>query len=1042
LWFLAQLQPGSTAYHISGGLRIDGRLDLRAVGSAFQALTERHAQLRTRFATIDGKPMQIAQTGVHAPLTRIAVDAAQMGQAPELVNAPFDIEAGPSWRAVLCSCGTDKHALWLSLHHILADGWSVGRLLAEFAELYAAALQGSEPNLPNLAIEYADYAVWQRQWLAAGEADRQLNYWRRQLGGEQPTLALPFDRPRPERLSGAGASHRSVMPTAVGAAVKRLALANDTTPFVVLLTAFSALLYRYSGQSDVRIGVPVANRQRLETEAVIGFFVNTLVIKAECRGDWNFSQSLQRLKQTVLQAQEHPDLPFEHLVEALQPQRALNRNPLFQVMFNHQKRDFQALQTLPGLAIHRIELDGAGAQFDLSLATEEDPDGNFSARWVYAADLFAAETIARLAGHFLNLLGGWTQTPDSPLAALALLSPAELARQSACNATETAYPAGFVPQWLSQAAARQPWAPALALGEAELSYAELEARSNRLAHWLIARGVGPETPVGIGALRSFELVLGILAVVKAGGAYVPLDPDYPDQRLAYMMLDSGVGMLLSHGAVLDRFSALCPGACAVYDLDSLDLSGQAETAPAVALHPAHPAYIIYTSGSTGRPKGAANSHAALANRLHWMQQAYAIGPGDTVLQKTPFSFDVSVWEFFWPLMTGARLALAQPGAHRDPPALTTALHAYQVSTVHFVPSMLAEFVNQSQLPHLPALKRIVCSGEALPAELQQRVFERLPGVDLVNLYGPTEAAIDVTHWTCRAEPGPVPIGRPIANLQIQILDSDLNPLPAGVAGELYIGGLGLARGYYRKAGLTAERFLPDPFGSGGRLYRSGDLARRRADGAIDYLGRIDQQIKLRGLRIELGEIETALLQQTGVAEAAVLLQDAAGGPRLVAYIAATEQAGGDAELRLALSRQLPDYMLPAALIRLDSLPKTANGKLDRKALPQAHWQGQVYRAPQSDTERRLAAIWQELLDVEPVGLDDNFFALGGHSLLATRLVARIRAELGTDLPLLAVFETQSLRDLAALLGTAAGSAELGEQALAEMGDWLDDLELS
>ncbi|WP_367154755.1 amino acid adenylation domain-containing protein [Methylomonas sp. HYX-M1] len=555
-------------------------------------------------------------------------------------------------------------------------------------------------------------------------------------------------------------------------------------------------------------------------------------------------------------------------------------------------------------------------------------------------------------------------------------------------------------------------------------------------------GVGPETPVGIGALRSFELVLGILAIVKAGGAYLPLDPDYPDQRLAYMAADSGIGMLLSHGAVLDRFAALCPDSCAVYDLDSLDLSAQAESAPVVQLHPAHPAYIIYTSGSTGQPKGAANSHAALANRLHWMQQAYAIGPGDSVLQKTPFSFDVSVWEFFWPLMTGARLVLARPGAHRDPAALAATLQAQQVSTVHFVPSMLAEFVNQAPLPPLPALKRIVCSGEALPAELQQRVFERLPGVDLVNLYGPTEAAIDVTHWTCRAEPGPVPIGRPIANLQIHILDSDLNPLPAGVAGELYIGGLGLARGYYRKPGLTGERFLPDPFGSGGRLYRSGDLARRRADGALDYLGRIDQQIKLRGLRIELGEIETALLQQAGVAEAAVLLQEAAGGPRLVAYIGATAQAGSDADLRDALSRRLPDYMLPAALIRLDSLPKTANGKLDRKALPHAHWQGQVYRAPHSDSERRLAAIWQELLAVESVGLDDNFFELGGHSLLAARLVARIRADLGADLPLLAVFETASLQDLAALLGTPSASAELGDQVLAEMGDWLDELEMS
>jgi acyl-coenzyme A synthetase/AMP-(fatty) acid ligase len=432
----------------------------------------------------------------------------------------------------------------------------------------------------------------------------------------------------------------------------------------------------------------------------------------------------------------------------------------------------------------------------------------------------------------------------------------------------------------------------------------------------------------------------------------------------------------------------------------------------------------------------------LANRLHWMQQAYAIGPNDTVLQKTPFSFDVSVWEFFWPLMAGARLAIAAPGEHRDPAALAGTMQRHRVSTLHFVPSMLAEFVNQPALTVFPALKRIICSGEALPAELQQRVFERLPGVELDNLYGPTEAAIDVTHWTCRPDDSPsVPIGEPIANLRIYILDRDLNPQPVGVAGELYIGGVGLARGYHHRPGLTAERFLPDPFGRGGRLYRTGDLARRRADGVIDYLGRIDYQIKLRGLRIELGEIETALLSQPGIQEAAVLLKDAAGGPRLIAYVAADEQAGNDSELQQALSRRLPDYMLPSSLIRLDSLPKTANGKLDRNALPKPSWQGKAFRAPQSDAEIKLATIWQELLGVGQVGLDDNFFELGGHSLLVTRLVAQIREILGADLQLHRVFETKSLYDLAVLVDQA-GCAGVGGEALAEMEDWLDKLEMS
>jgi amino acid adenylation domain-containing protein len=711
-------------------------------------------------------------------------------------------------------------------------------------------------------------------------------------------------------------------------------------------------------------------------------------------------------------------------------------------LFNHQKRDLSVLKTLPGLAIERIETEPAAAQFDLSLATEEDGDGAFSGRFVYALELFQSSTIARFSEHFQTLLAEWLTHPEQSLASVDLLSAAEVSTQAAWNATSTDFPQGFVHALIHRTASVQPDAPALLFGDAVLSYAELERRSNRLANYLIGLGIGPDVPVGIAMERSFELVIGLLAIVKAGGAYVPLDPDYPAERLAYMIEDSGIGLLLSHGAVTAKFRALCGTNCVAYDLESLDLSGFPDSAPKVNLHPSHSVYIIYTSGSTGRPKGAANSHASLANRLHWMQQAYAIGPNDTVLQKTPFSFDVSVWEFFWPLMAGARLAIAAPGEHRDPAALAGTMQRHRVSTLHFVPSMLAEFVNQPALTVFPALKRIICSGEALPAELQQRVFERLPGVELDNLYGPTEAAIDVTHWTCRPDDSPsVPIGEPIANLRIYILDRDLNPQPVGVAGELYIGGVGLARGYHHRPGLTAERFLPDPFGRGGRLYRTGDLARRRADGVIDYLGRIDYQIKLRGLRIELGEIETALLSQPGIQEAAVLLKDAAGGPRLIAYVAADEQAGNDSELQQALSRRLPDYMLPSSLIRLDSLPKTANGKLDRNALPKPSWQGKAFRAPQSDAEIKLATIWQELLGVGQVGLDDNFFELGGHSLLVTRLVAQIREILGADLQLHRVFETKSLYDLAVLVDQA-GCAGVGGEALAEMEDWLDKLEMS
>ncbi|MDO9003736.1 MAG: amino acid adenylation domain-containing protein, partial [Aquabacterium sp.] len=747
LWFLAQLQPDSTAYHISGGLRLSGRLDLAALKNSFDTLTVRHDMLRSRFIAVDGKPQQVAEDRVSAPLSFIDLTASANAAAELAVwsaqqaATPFDFNQGVLWRAALVAIDGQHHELWLTLHHLLADGWSVGRLLDEFAELYAAAVEQREARLPILIINYTDYAVWQRQWLAAGEGERQAKYWQQQLGGEQPVIELPTDHPRPPLAGGRAATQSFSLSAVRSECLKRLAVETSTTPFMVLLAAFAALLHRYSSQTDLRIGIPVANRNRVETEVVVGFFVNTLVLRADCRGELNFLQLLAQVKQTVLAAQEHADLPFEHLVDVLQPQRSLNRNPLFQVMVNHQKRDLSALKTLPGLAIERIGRDAEAAQFDLSLVSEEDENSLITGNWVYTAELFEPETIDRLSRHFLSLLEQWLAQPEKPLAAIALLGDGEQQQLADWNSTAKAYPSGLIHELISQRAAAQPDETALAFGGQTLSYGGLERQANRLAHYLISLGVGLEIPVGIAVERSFELVIGLLAIVKAGGAYVPLDPDYPADRLAYMIADSGIGLLLSHTPVLQSHGGF-GNACRCLNLDVLDMGGQADAAPSPKLHPESPAYIIYTSGSTGRPKGAANSHAALANRLHWMQDAYPIGPEDTILQKTPFSFDVSVWEFFWPLMTGARLAIAEPGAHRDPAALTQLMQEHRVSTLHFVPAMLAEFVNQPELPRFPSLKRLVCSGEALPGELQQRVFQRLPGVELDNLYGPTEAAID------------------------------------------------------------------------------------------------------------------------------------------------------------------------------------------------------------------------------------------------------------------------------------------------------------
>ncbi|WP_150050248.1 non-ribosomal peptide synthetase [Methylomonas rhizoryzae] len=1028
------LEPQAGVYLNQMCLDIEG-LDGRRFADVWQRALDRHPILRSGFLWRGEaeQALQVVYKRASLPVEildwrdRIVDAAALAGLAETRRTQGFEHARAPLMRMTLVRLSEQRwHWLWTS-HHLLLDGWSTSQLLGEVLDDYV----GNARSAP--AGGYRDYIAWLScRDQAAAEA-----FWRARLAAlEQPTL-LAAAVAKPARAGQGHASLTRCLDAAFTRDLQAYAQQQRVTLNTLLQAAWALLLSRYCNRDTVALGATVSGRpaELPAVERIVGLFINTLPLVVTIAPQHQVGDWLREIQLGNLAMREHEHTPLYQLQAwAGQAGSALFDSLL---VFENFPVDAALKASPAGLSF------GAPRHVDTThypLTINVSIGDSLGLAYGYWQGSFDADCIERLDRQFCRVLTALAENPQCRLSELNLLDDADRLQLLSGNATATVYPEGLVPEWLSRAAARQPWAPALALGEAELSYAELEARSNRLAHWLIARGVGPETPVGIGALRSFELVLGILAIVKAGGAYLPLDPDYPDQRLAYMAADSGIGMLLSHGAVLDRFAALCPDSCAVYDLDSLDLSAQAESAPVVQLHPAHPAYIIYTSGSTGQPKGAANSHAALANRLHWMQQAYAIGPGDSVLQKTPFSFDVSVWEFFWPLMTGARLVLARPGAHRDPAALAATLQAQQVSTVHFVPSMLAEFVNQAQLPPLPALKRIVCSGEALPAELQQRVFERLPGVDLVNLYGPTEAAIDVTHWTCRAEPGPVPIGRPIANLQIHILDSDLNPLPAGVAGELYIGGLGLARGYYRKPGLTGERFLPDPFGSGGRLYRSGDLARRRADGALDYLGRIDQQIKLRGLRIELGEIETALLQQAGVAEAAVLLQEAAGGTRLVAYIAAGAEAGSDADLRDALSRRLPDYMLPAALIRLDSLPKTANGKLDRKALPHAHWQGQAYRAPHSDSERRLAAIWQELLAVESVGLDDNFFELGGHSLLAMKLVGRIQRDFGVEVPVRQVFESARLSALAGHVDTLTVEARDEPVLQSELADALAELQ--
>ncbi|WP_414447724.1 amino acid adenylation domain-containing protein [Burkholderia sp. 22PA0099] len=1034
-WVLAQLSPDSRAYHVSGGLWLTGEVDGAALREAFAAIVARHAVLRTRFvANAAGEVEAFVDEAASIDWCEetVASDALEAA-ARALADAPFDLSAGPLLRAALYrDAGEGRHLLAVSMHHIVSDGWSVQVLLGELVAHYRARVLGEPAQLAALPIQYADYAAWQRDWLEVGERERQLAYWKATLGDSHPVLALPMDGLRNSHGDYTAGRHALDLPASLSQAIKACAQQQSVTPFMLLLAAFQALLHRYTGQDDIRVGVPVANRNRVETEGLIGFFVNTQVMRASFDGDETLGDLLGRLRDTTVGAQAHQELPFDALVEALRPERSLSHSPLFQVMFNHQRRDWRMLDTLPGLHIEPHPLPTTMAQFELMLNTQEAVDGAITIEWTYARELFDAATIERFAAHYLRCVEAIAQGPlTARIADIALTGEAERATLDAWSRNRTQYDE-IEPVFhaFERHAAAHPDDEALVLGSDALTYAELNDRANRLAHWLRSRGVGAESRVGVSAERSLELVIALYAIMKAGAAYVPLDPSYPADRIAAMIDDSGIALLL---AQRDVALPACDGVERV-DLETLDLSESSAfpaTNPNVKLHGTNLAYVIFTSGSTGRPKGVGNSHDGLSNRLIWMQREYGLQRGETVLQKTPFSFDVSVWEFFWPLMVGARLAIAAPGAHRDPAELAQTIVAHRVTTLHFVPSMLQAFMASDTAASCGAtLKRIVCSGEALPADLSTRTAAVLPGVALHNLYGPTEAAIDVTAWTCIDEAGrPVPIGRPIAATQTWVLDARLNPVPPGVPGELYLGGAGLARGYLGRPDLTADRFVPDPFADapGARLYRTGDLARWRTDGAIDYLGRIDHQVKIRGLRIELGEIEAALTADAAVREAVVIAHEG----RLVAYV--TGDQPDTANLRTALAARLPDYMVPWRILALAALPLNPNGKVDRRALPLPETDTEAaanYEAPQDGAETELAAIWSALLRGARVGRRDDFFELGGDSILALQIVARAR-QAGYVLTARQIFEQATIAELAAVAQPMDGRDADAQRAAAD-----------
>ena len=1040
LWFLEHLEPGLGFNHIHAAIRAEGELDTDALRRSLTEIVRRHESLRTNFRMVDGSPVQVVAPPREFPLPQTDLRHLRGREQEDEVerrdyeeaHLPFDLEHDPLFRGQLLVLGPTRHVLLLTMHHVISDGWSIGVMIRELGVLYEAFRAGRPSPLPELELQYTDFAAWQREYLSGAVLERQLDYWRKQLGGVA-TLELQTDHPRPPVQSFRGRSHWFTVPRALTSGLHALAQREGATLFMVGLAAFDVLLSRYSGQDDVVVGTPIANRNRIEIEPLVGFFVNTLVMRTDLSGDPTFRELVRRVRETALGAYGHQDLPFEKLVDEVQPERDLSRNPLFQVMFALQNAPGKEL-VLTGLRLTWEPPASGTSKFDLMLWMQEQ-EGELTAVLEYNTDLFDAATIRRMERHYLRVLESVVADPEVRVSEVPLLdSPERRAVLRDPNATAAPYPATTIHALVEAQARRTPHAPAVTFERETLTFAELEDRAGRLAAFLRGRGVGPEVRVGVCMERSPELVVSLLAVLKAGGAYVPLDPSYPRDRLAYVAEDAAVPLVLTQERLA---GVLPPGGAEVLHVDA-GWARIAAEAPFAAGEgdPDALAYVIYTSGSTGRPKGAMNAHRGVANRLLWMQEAYGLDASDAVLQKTPFSFDVSVWEFFWPLATGARLVLARPDGHRDPAYLSGVIAREGITTLHFVPSMLHAFLDAADLERCGGLRRVVCSGEALPRELQDRFHARLPEVELHNLYGPTEAAVDVTHWRC--EPGSarhsVPIGRPVANTRIYVLDARMSPVPVGVPGELYIGGVQVGRGYLGRPDLTAERFVPDPFaGEGGaRLYRTGDRVRRLAGGEIEYLGRLDEQVKIRGFRIEPGEIEHALVRQPGVRECAVVVrEDAPGQRRLVAYMVPDgDGAVSVPGVRSALRDALPEYMVPSAFVTLDALPLTPSGKLDRRALP-APEQGPAAAVeaspdPRTPLEETLAGIWCGVLRRDRVGVNDNFFELGGDSILSIQVISRA-AQAGIRLTPKQMFLYQTVAELAAVADTAAAiQAEQGE----------------
>jgi amino acid adenylation domain-containing protein len=1041
LWFFDQLQPNSPIYNIPFPVRLKGNLNTEALEQTLTEIVRRHEALRTSFFSVDGEPVQIINPA--RPVELSLIDLSELSErerdtetnclAAAEARRPFDLKQSPLLRARLIKLGEDDHVVMLTLHHINSDAWSMNVMVNEIVVLYGAFRKGEPSPLPELTIQYADFAHWQRGWLREEVLDTELSYWRQQLEDAPAVLALPTDRPRPSMQTFNGAHLPIALSVTLAESLNALSRREGVTLFMTLLAAWQSLLARYSGQEDIVVGSPIANRNRAEVEPLIGFFVNTLVLRSKIVGEMSFRELLAQVREVCLGAYAHQDLPFEKLVEELKPERSLSHTPFFQVMFVLQNAaDRNRSLELPGLEVKPVGVDNRSAMYDLTINLSE-ARGRIIGALTYNVDLFDEQTIRRLASHFEQLLEAMVANPDMSLHRLPMLTAAERkVIVSQWSKLEAVFPkSSCLHQLFEQQVERTPEATAVVFGEECLSYRELNERANRMAHYLRRQSVRSESLVGLLLERSVEMVVGVLGVLKAGGAYVPLDVQQPAGRLRYFMADAGVKLLVTQQRLLEK--APQTGAQEVcMDADWHVISQESGENPVNETTPENLAYVIYTSGSTGKPKGVMATHGAVCNLVEAQTRTFGIKADSRVLQFAAFGFDAAVSELFMALVAGATIYLAPQHALLPGPPLAALLRRHAIDTVTLPPSALSVMGDDG----FPDLQTLIVAGEACPVKVVQQWAK---GRRFFNAYGPTETTVCATIAEGLSDGRTPPIGRPLANAEVYLLDSELNVVPVGVTGELYIGGAGVTRGYLNRAELTAEHFIPHLYSCmpGARLYRSGDLARYLPDGQIDFLGRNDHQVKLRGYRIELGELEEMLAQHPSVRKAAVLLrEDQPGNQRLVAYLLkamdqvvaeGTPPAQATSDWRRFLQETLPEYMIPTAFVLLDEFPHTASGKVDRRALPapeRASGAGDgAFTAPRDLLEMKLARIWEEILDVDTVGVCDNFFELGGHSLLATRLMSRIGEVFGKHLPLTALFRSPTIEHLAGLLRQQAAMVE-------------------